>query len=242
MPLTALFLETPNPAVPQTAAVSTTDREVTDQVTLRDPLVAAALAWFVPGLGHWYQGRRAKAVIFFVCIMSSFYYGLYLGGGRVVYASWNPSERRLPYLCQAFVGAPAMPALVQARRFGYYNIDEFDITRRVVVAAESRLGIRVTGDDLADRFSRTRLTDRLARNEGPFWNWFMVPPVVKAAEGDDVPDELDLLHKNMNRFFELGTVYTMVAGLLNVLVIYDAWGGPAFGVRSSKFLIPPAAN
>jgi hypothetical protein len=24
----------------------------------------------------------------------------------------------------------------------------------------------------------------------------------------------------------LGTVYTMIAGLLNILVIYDAWGGP----------------
>jgi hypothetical protein len=26
--------------------------------------------------------------------------------------------------------------------------------------------------------------------------------------------------------FELGTVYTMIAGLLNVLAIYDAWAGP----------------
>jgi hypothetical protein len=26
--------------------------------------------------------------------------------------------------------------------------------------------------------------------------------------------------------FDLGTVFTMIAGLLNVLVIFDAWGGP----------------
>jgi hypothetical protein len=26
----------------------------------------------------------------------------------------------------------------------------------------------------------------------------------------------------------LGTVYTLVAGLLNVLAIYDAWCGPVF--------------
>ena len=31
----------------------------------------------------------------------------------------------------------------------------------------------------------------------------------------------------MGPFFELGTVYTLIAGLLNILAIYDAWGGPA---------------
>jgi hypothetical protein len=29
--------------------------------------------------------------------------------------------------------------------------------------------------------------------------------------------------------FELGTLYTMVAGLLNVLAIWDAYGGPVIG-------------
>jgi hypothetical protein len=30
----------------------------------------------------------------------------------------------------------------------------------------------------------------------------------------------------LGRFFEIGTLYTMLAGMLNVLVIYDAWSGP----------------
>jgi hypothetical protein len=50
-------------------------------------------------------------------------------------------------------------------------------------------------------------------------NWY-VPP----GEG-----ELNDLHKQLHRFFELGKVFTMVAGLLNVLAIYDAWKGPAYG-------------
>jgi hypothetical protein len=29
----------------------------------------------------------------------------------------------------------------------------------------------------------------------------------------------------------LGTVFTMIAGLLNVLAIYDAWGGPAYAIE-----------
>ena len=45
-------------------------------IDLKDPALAALLAWLIPGLGHWYQGRRAKAVLFFVCIMGLFAYRL----------------------------------------------------------------------------------------------------------------------------------------------------------------------
>ena len=92
--------------------------------------MAALLAWLIPGLGHWYQGRRAKAVLYFVCIMGLFSYGLYLGGssetciqsqgtigyGRAVYFSWRQGDRRWPYLCQIGMGLPALPALIQANR------------------------------------------------------------------------------------------------------------------------------
>ena len=139
-----------------------------------------------PGAGHWYQGRRSKGVLFFVCILGTFLYGLYLGEGRVVYASMRPEDRRFPYFCQVGAGAVALPALVQAYRVNHGN------------------------------------------NPIPFpgWSDFMVPPSL-AKNREDLPNELDQLHNRLNRFFELGTVYTMVAGLLNVLVIYDAWAGPA---------------
>jgi len=164
-------------------------------VELRDPMMAALLAWLVPGLGHYYQGRTAKAILFFVCIMGTFLYGLYLGGsnelgwGRAVYASWHPGGRRLPYLCQIGIGLPAMPALVQAVR--------------------------------------------ASKGEKP-WSRFMAPPrpdfteevsdSVRGALADQ--PSLDELNRRLHRFFEFATVYTMVAGLLNVLAIYDAWGGP----------------
>src|SRR3989304_2264410 len=53
-------------------------------IDLKDPRLAAFLAWLVPGLGHLYQGRRGKGVLFFVCIVGTFVYGLYVGGGRGV--------------------------------------------------------------------------------------------------------------------------------------------------------------
>ena len=65
-----------------------------------------------------------------------------------------------------------------------------------------------------------------------------LPRKLPFARGES-DDELDQLHYRMGRDFEFGTVYTMVAGLLNVLVIYDAWAGPAF-VRKKEDDAPPA--
>jgi hypothetical protein len=155
-------------------------------VNLRDPFIAGILAWLLPGAGHWYQHRRAKAVIFFVCIFGTFMYGMFLGEGRVVYAQWEgPEFRRYPFICQVAVGLPSLPAVVLAWSGG-----------------ESFFGTR----------------------------WYVPPTII----GGKSP-ELDDLHLRLNRRFELGTVFTMIAGLLNVLAIYDAVCGPAYSVtRRSK--------
>jgi hypothetical protein len=143
-------------------------------VDLKDPVAAAILGWLVPGLGHLYQRRTAKGVLFMVCILSTFFYGLFLSDGRAVYASWTDWDRRLPYLCQVGVGLPALPALLQ--------------------------------------------TYLVRSGKAPLLGGVMAPPVTK-IERDD-------WHRALHRYFELGTVYTMIAGLLNVLAIYDALGGP----------------
>ncbi len=86
---------------------------------LKDPAMAGFLAWLVPGLGHFYQGRYAKGAIFAVCIWSTFIYGLYLGSSRevgvarVVYCSFRSNDLRLYYLCQVGAGLPALPAIIQ---------------------------------------------------------------------------------------------------------------------------------
>lgn len=149
-------------------------------VELKDPAIAAFLAWLIPGAGHLYQGRTPKGLLFMLCILGTFFYGLVLGDGKVVYASWRSADKRLPYLCQVGAGLPALPALVEAYRAKH--------------------------------------------NQGPLFGGMMVPP--KLPEENNGVDELAKWHKDLSRNFELGTVYTMIAGLLNILVIYDAWGGP----------------
>lgn len=161
--------------------------ESEQEIDLRDPAIAAFLAWLLPGLGHFYQRRYAKALLFFICILGTFLFGVYLssdaevGWGRAVYVSWRPTDKRYPYLAQAFVGAPAFPALLQA--------------------------MRVKG------------------GKPPVLNGFMAPPTMEPKQGQVT---VDAVHRRLGRYFELGTVYTMIAGLLNILAIFDAWGGPVF--------------
>ena len=166
------------------------------EVKLKDPGLAAFLAWLLPGLGHFYQGRFAKGVLFFVCIMGIFTYGLYLGSGpdvgtaRVVYWSWKPQDKRLYYFCQVGVGLPAMPALVQSFR--------------------------------------------VKNGHKPFGT-FMAPPRI---EGEKDPDPsrttLSQLYRHLGRYFELGTIFTSIAGLLNILAIFDAFAGPVTPHRKKE--------
>lgn len=185
------------------ADASSADESVIE-IDLKDPRLAAFLAWLVPGLGHIYQGRTGKGVLFFVCIVGTFFYGMYIGGGRVVYAStanvfsMQFLHDRWQYVCQVGAGLPALPALVQRER-----------------ALEHKAPL------LGDNFMR--------------------PPSSAPCESVDRtdrshtvqhPDELAKWNYDLGDLFEIGTVFTVIAGLLNILAIYDAYGGPLL-------IIPP---
>jgi hypothetical protein len=174
-----------------------------EPVDLKDPTMAGLLAWLVPGLGHCYQGRWAKAVLYFGSIIGLFVLGLYLSGGsyvdasgmehklgygRAVYFAWRPADRRWHYICQFGAGLPALPALLQA--------------------------------------------SRMNNHQKVWWGGFMAPPRPSADRRDngndpnaDQPTRSDL-DRWLARRFELGGVLAMIAGLLNVLAIYDACAGP----------------
>jgi hypothetical protein len=58
-----------------------------------------------------------------------------------------------------------------------------------------------------------------AKDAGPLFGKYMRAP--KESELND-------LQRDGNKHWDLGWVYTVIAGVLNVLVIYDALAGPAF--------------
>jgi hypothetical protein len=160
------------------------------ELDLRQPGLAAFWAWVWPGAGHLYQRRYAKAILFMACILSTYFFGLAMGGGHVVYASWNETEKRWQYFCQLGVGLPALPAIVQARR--------------------------------------------VATGREPLLGGIMAPPRVV-----DNVDQLSQWHLQYHLYFELGTLYTMIAGLLNVLAIYDAYAGPVLVRTDERDEKPP---
>jgi hypothetical protein len=156
------------------------------EIDLKNPYVAAVLAALVPGAGHYYQGRRNKAYLFAVCILSLFLLGMWIGNGRVVYASWTADDFRLQFPAQVCIGLPAAPALLQA-------------------------------------WNANRDPDR------KFLNGFMAAPPItqnfRNQKGDN-REALSKWHLEASASFELGTLFTSIAGLLNLLVVFDAFGGP----------------
>ncbi|MEM8865543.1 MAG: DUF6677 family protein [Planctomycetota bacterium] len=181
------------------------------ELDLKNRALAALLAWLLPGAGHLYQGRTAKGLLLMICITTTFVFGFYLGNGKVAYATpltmdqiaanggGNYFRNRLtqaidrwPFLCQAGIGAVAVPAVIERQRF---------------------------------------LSDKQPLFGGWFWppkqSGRDVEPTIDSVGGEvQHPNELAKWNYEMGFYFELGTIYTVVAGLLNILAIYDAHSGP----------------
>lgn len=160
-------------------------------VPLRNPYLAAFLAWLWPGLGHFYQGRKAKGWLYAISILSLYFIGFAMGEARIVYWRWvsplsDPEHFSIYYLGQFFVGLPALPALIQG------TLHYFEPT------------ISVLGG-------------------------FMAPPEQSLLNG---------LHPRLGKLVEVGTIYTTVAGLLNILAIYDAYEGPAYDALADDETAP----
>jgi len=174
------------------------------EIELKDPRLAAFLAWLVPGLGHVYQGRTGKGLLFSICILGTFFYGMYIGGGRVVYASTADVfsrkffNDRWQYVCQVGVGLPALPAMVQRERMRDQKEPMFgDNFMRPPRDMQDTQGVGFTSVDKSDPSHQVVSPDELSK-----WNY------------------------DQGEYFEIGTVFTVIAGLLNLLVVFDAYSGP----------------
>ncbi|MFM7207200.1 MAG: DUF6677 family protein [Planctomycetaceae bacterium] len=192
-------------------------------IDLGRPVVAAILSWLVPGLGQIVQGRRLKGLLFMASLVPTFLAGMWLGDGRVVYASWKPGETRWAFICQAGIGTAALPAIIQSWRltgpakqpafcstFMAPPLSRGQPVSQAYAAAIMRRDPDITADDF--------------RPLPPWLQFRALPP---PGMLDRTPaDQVSVWHKRLGRFFEIGTLYTMLAGMLNVLVVYDAFSGP----------------
>lgn len=287
-------------------------KPVSERINLKDPRIAAVLAYLIPGAGHLYQGRIFKGVLFSVCILTTFFCGVVMGEGRTVYLYYYSQQDPMPriqkrnygYLSQFLVGLPALPAFFQAQRYesptnspAFAVYDEFEVNASgeivgqdddgedIVIPVEGTIRLR-NADDFEQQlrgifYGRTMPEDgghseevevevegwlnaaidvRKDRREGDsvpverpiyaestgmtevtlmepeklglkfgkltatwprsFWNWYQVP-----LEDGTLRD----LNHRLGKYWELALVFTWIAGLLNVLAIWDAFEGPAYG-------------
>ncbi len=162
---------------------------------------AALLSYLVPGLGQIYQGRVGKGVLFFVCVYTLFFYGMYLGSWRNVYlpdAGNAQGEESNPW------GLHGLPA-------NLYNRPHFVGQVWVGVAAWPAI-------------YQYYLYSPRQSDAPPLGGFERQPP----------DDEVQRLIRDGDKTWDLAWVYTVVAGVLNVMVIYDAFAGPAFVIRPGR--------
>ncbi len=278
------------PAAPVVAAAPT------PRVPLKAPGFAAFLAFLVPGLGHLYQGRMFKGLLYAVCILGTFVFGMRLGDGKVVYFDWSTNEKRTwAYSCQFWVGLPALPALLQSHfredddyrsgvtgplatrfvgRFDGRSLAKGEVTGELSLAPDAQgnvtgtlagtlvddngasqpVSLKVTFGEVSRRVSpdpqrpvallveedrpagqpgqeaKAPVTGRLVGSiPRSIFDWYGAPLVDRELLAGDADTDLEQAHFTLGTRFELGVVYTMIAGLLNILAIYDALEGPAYG-------------
>jgi hypothetical protein len=180
-------------------------------------LFAGFLSYLIPGLGQIYEGRVAKGVLFMVCLYGLFFYGMYLGNWQNVYlpnsAQINPPPlklhdvitnlyNRIQFAGQFWIGVAAWPAIWQ------YN-------EKPVPSEQNSFFWHNFERTPPER--RAKKDQQAGPEEAP-WDW----------QGKT----LNELQVESGKTWDLAWVYTVIAGVLNVLVIYDAAAGPAFGVDS----------
>ena len=291
-------------------AVSRTD----SRVDLKNPAVAAVLAFLIPGAGHFYQRRYFKAGLYSVCILSAYFTGQCLGDWKTTYAQHSGGKKHIGYFSQVMVGLPALPAIVQTVRYapspgegdmhGHRADEKARILRAETFDTEfvgriGRVGNGTTiGGTIEGRITLAPTTaNEFGQPEarGTFQGTFTddegntspieltltdpveIGPRIHALEDvtyqkltrtDDAPlfsstqrylrctvvesdynkiegtvprsvldwyqvpldnRSLQYLWGTLGKKFELALNYTWVAGLLNLLAIWDAYEGPAYG-------------
>ena len=168
-----------------------------------DPL-AAFLTYLVPGLGQVMQGRVGKGVVYFVCLYGLFFYGLSLGQWRNV---WLADTRNLPD-----VQAPVVGSLSGLPKDLFYR-KEFIAQFWMGVAAWPAVLQYASTEPLAHP---QRDDEWQPRPHRLFGKYMQAPSET----------ELNQIQRDGNKNWDLGWVFTVIAGALNVLVIYDAFAGP----------------
>ncbi|MBZ0172674.1 MAG: hypothetical protein K8E66_09870 [Phycisphaerales bacterium] len=180
-------------------------------------LLAGVLAVLLPGLGHVARGETKRGVLAGAGVLALFFGGLLIGGIDVI----DSREDKWWFYGEAFVGPIAFGAdWVHQNSFKAFGVpaDIDEKTGRVVyrtsdrqLRAEHRLR-SVFPQETRKVIEVTVITDRGGQPETR-----QLPVAVLAGPGEEAPNVKSLAKVN-----EIGTLYALCAGMLNLIVILDA--------------------
>jgi len=178
-------------------------------------VLAGFLSYLIPGLGQIYQGRVGKGVLFMVCLLGMFIGGQYLGAWQNVY---------LPDLAKGENGVDdrGIPAPWENNPFHLPPILHplANVYHRWHFAGQFWIGMAA--------WPAVWQYNKLPVPANPFWRDFQKTP-------DE--NETNQYLTNSDKTPDVAWVYTVIAGVLNILVIYDAFAGPAYVLQAAA---PPS--
>jgi hypothetical protein len=128
---------------------------------------------------------------------------------------------------QFWVGVVAWPAIIQ-----YLSDDEAAVRRQANELRQASERQTDESERLKEEASRLERSLRTGTWRGN--------PLLGQFERAPTEEALNALNTSRGKELELGWVYTVIAGVLNIMVIYDAIAGPAFpgGLKPTAPVVP----
>jgi len=164
-----------------------------------DP-IAGVLSYLIPGLGQISQGRFAKGFLFLFSLHALFFYGMWLGSWQNVHLRPVGGNRDEP-MRQLLSDLYARP----------HFLGQFWIGMAAWPAIYQYYHYDPRSDPPPDG------------SPPP-----VAPPLWGFQRAPSDKQRNDLERESPRGIWDLAWVYTVIAGVLNLLVIYDAIAGPAF--------------
>jgi TM2 domain-containing membrane protein YozV len=189
--------------------------------------LAAFLSYLVPGLGQIAQGRVGKGLLFLVCIYTLFFYGQYLGSGSATVDGVDyeiASNVYLPDLADEINPLPRSLQKVAPRWV-------VNVCNRPQFAGQFWVGIAAWPAIYQYWKGEPRDPHLPPADSNLFGQYQRTPP----------EEAINAVSAASDKRIELGWVYTVIAGVLNIMVIYDALAGPAFASTRPKSEPPQPA-
>jgi hypothetical protein len=188
--------------------------------TTISPLLVGLIAWLIPGSGYFLLRERLRAVAVFFSVVILFILGILIGGIRIMDP---PGWGQYGYQIQ----------IVEHPINGHYELSRFDPISREQTTKPSLEGDRILASALFN-------SPTSEVGEKPWYvGQILCGPITLIASAISVaearPDEnaisaygpiglapVESVPASHSRSWEIGTLYTAVAGMLNLLAVIDS--------------------